>query len=51
MTLLLGGTAALEFAGPAGLSVPEIDPGAAGSGLALIGGVLMIARGRRKAVR
>jgi hypothetical protein len=51
MTLLLAGTAALAFAGPKGFSAPEIDPGSAASGLALISGVLMIARGRRKAVR
>ena len=33
----------------AGTSVPEIDPGSAGSALALISGALLVIRGRRKA--
>jgi hypothetical protein len=44
---------ALMFVGVAGFAqavatVPEIDPGSAGSALALLSGALLVIRGRRK---
>ena len=44
MMLLLIGAAGFAMANP----VPEIDPGSAGSALALLSGALLVARGRRK---
>ena len=44
MTLLLIGVAGLAMAS----AVPEIDPGSAGSALALLSGVLLVVRGRSK---
>jgi hypothetical protein len=50
MTKLLG--IALMFVAVASFanatSVPEIDPGSAGSALALLSGALLVIRGRRK---
>jgi len=43
MMLLLVGASAFAF----GTAVPEIDPGSGANALALISGVLLIARGRR----
>lgn len=44
MTLLLLGVAGLASA----TTVPEIDPGSAGSAVALLAGALLVIRGRRK---
>ena len=44
MMLLLTGMAGVAMAA----GVPEIDPGSAGSALALLSGALLVARGRRK---
>ena len=47
LTLILIGVAAVALAAPAGGS-PEIDPGSAGSALALLTGAALVIRGRRK---
>ena len=44
MALFLIGAAGVALATP----TPEIDPGSAGSALALLGGALLVIRGRRK---
>src|ERR1022692_1915418 len=44
MMLLLIGAAGFAMANP----VPEIDPGSAGSALALLSGALLVVRGRSK---
>ena len=44
MTLLLVGMASFASATP----VPEIDPGSAGSALALLSGALLVIKSRRK---
>jgi len=44
LTLFVIGVQALAFATP----TPEIDPASAGSALALLGGVVVLVRGRRK---
>lgn len=49
--LMLIGAAGAALAGPHGFAAPEIDPGSAASGLALISGALIVIRGRRKASR
>ena len=50
--LLLGvlfiGVASQAFAGLAGATAPEIDPGQAGSALAFVSGMVLVFRGRRK---
>jgi hypothetical protein len=46
MMLLLAGTASFAMAAPA--VTPEVAVGSAGSGLALLSGVLLVVRGRRK---
>ena len=46
MLLLLAGAAASLFGQTQ--PVPEIDPGSAGSALALLSGALLVIRGRRK---
>ena len=43
--LLFVGVSAVAFGTPA---TPEIDPGAAGSALALLSGALLVVRGRRR---
>jgi hypothetical protein len=45
MALLLVGVSGAAFAG---YGTPEIDPGAAGSALALFSGALLLIRSRRK---
>ena len=45
MTLILVGAAAVAMATQAG---PEIDPGSAGSALALLTGAALVIRGRRR---
>jgi len=45
MLLLLAGASVFALGGPA--SVPEIDPGSAGSALALLSGGLLVLRSRR----
>jgi len=53
LTKFLGKTALLIAASSVawanGVIVPEIDPGSAGTALALLSGTLMVIRGRRKA--
>jgi len=44
MALLMIGVSSFAFA----TAVPEIDPGSAGSALALLSGALLVIRGRRK---
>ncbi len=44
MALMLTAVSGLAFA----TAVPEIDPGSAGSALALLTGALLVIRGRRK---
>ena len=46
MMLLLVGLSGLALATPVG--APEIDPGSAASAIALLGGALLVIRGRRK---
>lgn len=46
MTLLLIGAAGWLMARPVG--VPEIDPGSAGSAMALLSGALLIVRARKR---
>ena len=50
VALLILGTATVAMAGECFIPppVPEIDPASAGSALLLIGGAIMIIRGRRK---
>lgn len=43
--LLVAGSTGVALASPA---VPEIDPATAGSAIALVSGVLLLARARRK---
>jgi hypothetical protein len=45
ITLILIGVAAFAIAVPPG---PEIDPGSAGSALALLAGAALVIRGRRR---
>jgi hypothetical protein len=47
MALLFVGVSGAAFAGAWG-GTPEIDPGAAGSALALFSGALLLIRSRRK---
>ena len=47
MTLILMGMAFVAMA-TAVLDAPEIDPGSAGSALALLAGAALVIRGRRK---
>ena len=46
VALLIAGSAGVAMAYP--VSAPEIDPGSAGSAIALVSGMLLLARGRRK---
>ena len=46
MTMLIVGIASLLQAGPT-VSTPEIDPGSAGTALALITGALLVFKGRK----
>lgn len=49
--LMLIGAAGIALAGGGGFDpAPEIDPSSAVNGLALIGGALMVIRGRRRRV-
>jgi hypothetical protein len=45
--LLVAGASTVAMAAPAP-TTPEIDPGMAGSGIALVSGMLLLIRGRRK---
>ena len=46
VVLLLVGLGSAAFAGPA--TAPEINPASAGSALALVSGLVLVIRGRRK---
>ena len=45
VALLVAGSSTAAMAVPA---VPEVDPGTAGSAIALVSGMLLLARARRK---
>ena len=44
--LLVASASGIAMATPVG--APEVDPGTAGSAIALVSGMLLLARGRRK---